>query len=101
MEPGDEGKVGKLNLSLYGTRDAAQNWADTYTRLLKSLGFKVGMASPCNFHHPTRCIALSVHGDDFTSTGPESSLRWLEAQLRTAYELKTKYLGPERERAPK
>ncbi len=25
-EPGDENKVGKLNLSLYGTRDAAQNW---------------------------------------------------------------------------
>ena len=25
--PGDEGLVGRLNLSLYGTRDAAQNWA--------------------------------------------------------------------------
>jgi hypothetical protein len=27
FEPGDEGKVARLNLSLYGTRDAAQNWA--------------------------------------------------------------------------
>ena len=26
-EDGDEMMVGKLNLSLYGTRDAAQNWA--------------------------------------------------------------------------
>ena len=25
--PGDEGMVGRLNLSLYGTRDAAQNWS--------------------------------------------------------------------------
>ena len=25
-QPGDEHKIGKLNLSLYGTRDVAQNW---------------------------------------------------------------------------
>ena len=93
-EEGDENNVAILNLSLYGTRDAAQNWAETYTALLKSLGFVVGMASPCNFHHPTRNISTSVHGDDFTSTGPEASLRWLDSQLRTAYELKTNYLGP-------
>ena len=28
-EPGDEMMVAKLNLSLYGTRDAAQNWTST------------------------------------------------------------------------
>ena len=28
-EEGDESMVAMLNLSLYGTRDAAQNWADT------------------------------------------------------------------------
>ena len=26
-EPGDEHRMGNLNLSLYGTCDAAQNWA--------------------------------------------------------------------------
>ena len=30
--PGDEGKVARLNLSLYGTGDAAQNWAKESTR---------------------------------------------------------------------
>ena len=98
LEEGDEGYVAKLNLSLYGTRDAAQNWADTYTALLKGLGFEVGMASPCNFYHAGRGISLSVHGDDFTSTGPEASLRWLDAQLKAAYEIKTKYLGPNKQR---
>ena len=34
-EKGDEGKVGKLELSLYGTRDAAQNWSEEYTKTLK------------------------------------------------------------------
>ena len=33
-EPGDEGKVAQLNLSLYGTRDAAFNWTKTYTKSL-------------------------------------------------------------------
>ena len=28
-EPGDEGRVGELQLSLHGTRDAAQNLAET------------------------------------------------------------------------
>lgn len=28
--PGDENKVGRLNLSFYGTRDAAMNWQDEF-----------------------------------------------------------------------
>ena len=31
LEDGDEDKVGMLNLSLYGTRDAALNWVKTHT----------------------------------------------------------------------
>jgi len=94
-ESGDEPMVAQLNLSLYGTRDAAPNWADSYTKVLRDIGFEVGKGSPCNFYHAQRKISMSVHGDDFTSTGPEQSLRWLDAQLRSAYEIKTKYLGPD------
>ena len=36
--------VGKLNLSLYGTRDAALNRASEYTSYLKSMGFIQGLA---------------------------------------------------------
>ena len=91
----DQGMVAQLNLSLYGTRDAAMNWADTYTRLLAPLGFEVGKASPCNFRHVARGISLTVHGDDFASTGTEAQLRWLDTRLREAYETKTKFLGPD------
>ena len=35
FEPGDEGRVARLNMSLYGTRDAAQNWAREYTTFLE------------------------------------------------------------------
>ena len=40
----DKDMVGKLNLSLYGTRDAAQNWQKEYTGFMIALGFKVGRA---------------------------------------------------------
>ena len=49
FEPGGEHMVGRLNLSLYGTRDAAQNWTREYTAFLESIGFRSGLASPCNF----------------------------------------------------
>ena len=70
-EPGDEENVGMLRLSLYGTRDAAMNWAKTYTFHLKGLGFIVGSSNPCNFYHPQRDVACTVHGDDYTSAGRE------------------------------
>ena len=45
-ELGDEHKAGQLNLSLYGTRDAAQNLAEEYTKTLRAARFRVGNASP-------------------------------------------------------
>ncbi len=65
-EEGDECRVGKLNLSLYGTRDAAMNWAKTYTDVMVALGFTVGRSNPCNFYHEKRgiactCMATTLH----------------------------------------
>jgi hypothetical protein len=40
---------GKLCYSLYGTRDAAQNWEDAYSNFLCELGFRRGLSSPCIF----------------------------------------------------
>ena len=46
---GDEEKVGKLYVSMYGTREAQMNWEKTYSDLLTGIGFKRGRASPCTF----------------------------------------------------
>ena len=35
-----------------------------------------------------------MHGDDFTITGPEVELGWLEAQMKAKYEIKTETFGP-------
>ena len=37
---GDGNMVGRLRFSMYGTRDAAQNWARHYTNQLRDLGFQ-------------------------------------------------------------
>ena len=66
---------------MYGTRAAADGLQQEYSSFMKQIGFTQGEASPCIFVHESRGIACSVHGDDFTSTGPKVKLDWLEAQL--------------------
>ena len=39
-QPGDEEKCGRLNVSVYGTRDAANNWEAAYTSQMKEMGIK-------------------------------------------------------------
>ena len=78
----EEGMCGMLDMSLYGTCDAAQNWEDTYSEWLISFGFIRGKASPCVFYHPGRSLRVVVHGDDFTILGWEESLDWLRGEFR-------------------
>jgi len=96
-EPGEYGNVcGRLNFSLYGTRDAASNWEECYSQALIELGFKQGLSSPCVFHHPVRDIATVVHGDDFTSLATESELLWLRDSLSNKFLIKDRgILGPD------
>ena len=37
-----------------------------------------------------------VHGDDFISTGPASSLKWLEKALSAEFKIKTNLIGPDK-----
>ena len=59
---------------MYGTRMAADRWREEYSTFLVSLGFRQGDACPNVFHHRGKQVVTSVHGDDFTSSGPASSL---------------------------
>ena len=70
---GDEGKAAQLNLSLYGTRDAPQNLAETYTKLLVECGFTRGRGSMCNFELKRKKLIVTVNGNDCTSCGPTAS----------------------------
>ena len=86
---------GRLNYSMYGTRDAAQNWFDAYSQQFINIGFQQGLASPCTFYHKQRGIRTYVHGDDYVSTGTPDQLKWLQTQLEKSYQVKTQVLGPD------
>ena len=87
------GLLGRLRLSLYGTRDAAANWQRCVSDHLASFGFKVGLSNPCVFWHPGRGIRTLVHGDDYASTGSLSQLDWLRAELEKKFDMKTLVVG--------
>ena len=70
--------VGLLEMSLYGTRDAARNWSDTVEKHLKGIGFKQGKASGNIYYHLGRELSTLVHGDDYITVGSEESANWLK-----------------------
>ena len=45
------GGIGRLNVCLYGTRDAAREWQTTLSRHLESIGFRRGVGRPAIFFH--------------------------------------------------
>ena len=75
--PGDEGRVGGLQLSLHGTRDE-----ETCTKHLNRIGFIQGRLSMCNFRHIKRDIKLTVHPDDFLVVADEEQLHWLSRKMQ-------------------
>ena len=83
----------KLHKSLYGTRDAALNWAQAYSEVLLGMGFVKGASSPCSLFHQAWDIRTVVHGDDFLSEGSGESLKMMDTELRKSFALKTEILG--------
>ena len=77
----EEGMCGKLEKSMYGTRDAARNWEEAHTDFMNEAGFQQGIASPCLFYNIDREWRVVIHGDDFTILGKEDSLNWFRKKI--------------------
>ena len=92
-EAGDENRCGRLRMSMYGTRDAALNWAKEYGETLRAAGFVQGRANPCLFYNRKISVSVMVHGDDFVAVGPEQHLRQTREALESKYKLKVEVLG--------
>ena len=91
-----EGYCGKLNKSMYGTRDASLNWENEYIRFMTGIGFVRGLSSPCLFYHPGKDIRAVVYGDDFTLLGSEEHLNWFKAEIQLTWAIDFKArLGPD------
>ena len=80
---------------MYGTRLAADGWQEEYSTFLISLGYCQGLGHPNLFLHSQRGLRCSVHGDDFTTSGPCNQLDWFEEEMKKHYDLTTgPRLGP-------
>ena len=96
-EDHEPGMCGRLVYSLYGTRDAAQNWEREYTQCLEEIGFRRGKSSPCTFYSKKLDCRTVVHGDDFTIVAQEHIIKYVAGKMSKRYKLKLRgILGPDR-----
>ena len=94
---GDEQMCGRLMMSMYGTRDAAINWAAEYTDTLVKEGFERGQSNTCLFRNPATDVAVMVHGDDFVAVGDKKGISGIRGALENKYKLKVQTLGEGKE----
>ena len=87
-QPGDEHMCGLLRYSLYGTRDAAQNWEEELASTLSGLGLTRGSAYPCVWRG-------RIKGEDITIGGQRSAVESLIKMISKKYEMKKQVLGGE------
>ena len=92
---GSKDQLGNLNLSLYGTRDAASTLQEHLSAHLENIGFIIGVGHPSVHSHPENVLVTLVHGDDYTMAGNVKELRWFKKMLEDAYEIKTQIIFPD------
>ena len=85
--------MGLLKMSLYGTRDAANNWQEEIAKFMLGDGFTRGKYNPCLYWHPKRRVKSLVHGDDFVSVGRRSAVYEFNRRLASRFEIKTCVIG--------
>ena len=86
-------KVGHLKMSLYGTRDAAMNWAEEVAKEMRKLGFRRGRYNPCLYYHEARNLRTFLHGDDFATVGTRQEVSWFKQALERRFEIKSSCVG--------
>ena len=93
--PGDEHMCGLLRYSLYGSRDAAQNWEEELATTFSNLKLTRGSACSCVWRGYIKGedIVATVHGDDITIGGERSAVEFLIKMISTKYELKKQVIG--------
>ena len=60
--------VGKLEKSLFGTRDAALNFQKEVRKFMQTQGVVVAKYNSRTYLHKAKSIKVMVHGDDFVSS---------------------------------
>jgi hypothetical protein len=90
---GEANMIGKLRYAMYGTRDAASSWEACYTKCLVGGGFTQGRSNPCVFMKGE--VIMTVHGDDFTITGPDEGIEEARLLISNTFEVQTQQIRPQ------
>ena len=86
------GKLARLCRSMYGTRDAASIWGDTWSDVLKESSMKVG--APDFFCSCDGDLKGLCHGDDFCVVARQKQLQTFGKVLEKRFEVKqTSHIG--------
>ena len=89
-----KGKWARLCSSMYGTRDAASIWRDTWAEVLKDCSMKVGTACPAFFCSHDGALRSLCHGDDFGEVARRKQLQTFGKILQKRFEVKqTGHIG--------
>ena len=83
-----EGKLARLCRSMYGTRDAASIWGDTWSDVLKESSMKVGTVCPAFFCSCDGDLKGLCHGDDFCVVARQKQLQTFGKVLEKRVEVK-------------
>ena len=82
-----DGKVCKLQKSLYGLRQAGRRWYETLTEYLIHIGFQQARSDPCMFTR-TNCL-LTIYVDDIMIAAKnESCMNRLKSELSARFKMK-------------
>ena len=95
-EPGGEDRCGRLNVSMYGTRDAALNWHQHCKGHLKIIGFAQGRSCPRIFYHAGSNIRVFIRGGDYVASGADASVKWMTKEMKARYECKEHIFGSDK-----
>ena len=77
-----EGYIGKLERTMYGTQDASNLWQKDYTQLVSANDYVAGKANPALLHSEVQCSRLLVHGDNSYSWETRTRSRTCTASWR-------------------
>ena len=92
---GDRAMCGRLNMALYGTRDAGQNFEFKTTDVLEDGGCEQGQFTSCVRFHPLKRLGIYIHGDDYVIAGGRDQSAWLRGHVEQTFIVKDRgVLGP-------
>ena len=89
----NQGKVCRLNKSIYGLKQSGRVWYNTLKKILEDSGFIQSLADPCIHYSDSRRCIIAIYVDDLVIISPyKSRINSIKLELKNSFSMKD--LGP-------